>query len=105
MPRLPCITLTWIRIQETHEFVAKYTDLPPMDEWKRELIRAILHDMSDDRETFRDLDNDSESVREGMQRWLCLSDDVPHQAAPGTGGAASAQDVPLLDPCQLSTLN
>ena len=50
--------------------MAKYTDLPPMEEWKRELIGAILRDINDDRENFRDLDNDSESVREGLQRWL-----------------------------------
>jgi hypothetical protein len=78
--------------QEMYEFVAKYTDLPPMDEWKRELIRAILRDMNEDRETFRDVNNDSENVRDGLQRWLCLSDDAPHQAAPtGSAGNASAQ--------------
>ncbi|TVU40260.1 hypothetical protein EJB05_13713, partial [Eragrostis curvula] len=66
---------------ETYEFVAKYGDLPPREQWKRELITAIVRDMNDDRENFRDLDNDSESVREGVQRWLCLSD-APHQDVP-----------------------
>ncbi|TVU40256.1 hypothetical protein EJB05_13709, partial [Eragrostis curvula] len=68
---------------EMFEFLLKYTDLPPREEWKRELTGAFLRDMNDDHENFRDLDNDSESVREGVQRWLCLSD-APHQAVPGS---------------------
>jgi hypothetical protein len=71
--------------QETSEFVAKYTDLPPMEEWKLELMGAAFRDRFDDRESFRDLDNDSESVREGLQRWLCSSG-TPHQAAASDGG-------------------
>ncbi|GJN10536.1 hypothetical protein PR202_ga28635 [Eleusine coracana subsp. coracana] len=67
--------------QETYEFWDKYSELPRREEWKRELTRAILRDIIDDRETFRDLDNDSDSVRQGLQTWLGLSsDDAPHQA-------------------------
>ncbi|TVU13139.1 hypothetical protein EJB05_40671, partial [Eragrostis curvula] len=69
--------------REMFEFVAKYTDLPPMEEWKRELTGALLRDTDDDRESFRDLDDDSESVRDGVQRWLGLSD--------ASGSGASAQ--------------
>ncbi|KAL6647218.1 hypothetical protein ACP70R_014655 [Stipagrostis hirtigluma subsp. patula] len=56
--------------EETYEFVVKYTDLPGMEEWKRELMRSILRNMNDDREAFRDRDDDSDDVREGLQRWL-----------------------------------
>ncbi|TVU13136.1 hypothetical protein EJB05_40668 [Eragrostis curvula] len=81
---------------ETYEFVAKYTDLPPREEWKRELVRAILRDITEDRENFRDLDNDSESVREGVQRWLCLPD------ATVPGDVASSQVcMPFQAPSQL----
>ncbi|GJN20892.1 hypothetical protein PR202_gb08326 [Eleusine coracana subsp. coracana] len=67
---------------ETYEFWDKYSELPRREEWKRELTRAVLRDINDDRETFRDLDNDSDSVREGLQTWLGLSsDDALHQAA------------------------
>ncbi|KAL6880331.1 hypothetical protein ACP4OV_011896 [Aristida adscensionis] len=59
--------------EETYEFVAKYTDLPAMDGWKRELMASILRNMMEDRETFRDRDDDSDNVREGLKRWLCLA--------------------------------
>ncbi|GJN09996.1 hypothetical protein PR202_ga28054 [Eleusine coracana subsp. coracana] len=56
---------------ETYEFWDKYSGLPPVEEWKRELTWAFLRDIDDDRETFRDLDNDdSDSVHEGLQGWL-----------------------------------
>ncbi|KAL6643801.1 hypothetical protein ACP70R_018567 [Stipagrostis hirtigluma subsp. patula] len=41
------------------------TDLPAMEEWKRELLRSILRNANEDRETFRDRDDDSDNVREG----------------------------------------
>lgn len=81
--------------QETYEFWDKYSGLPPREEWKRELTRAVLRDMNDDRETFRDLDNDSDSVRQGLQAWICLAD-APHQPA-----AASTQ---VQCNCSLSAL-
>ncbi|KAL6622595.1 hypothetical protein ACP70R_032474 [Stipagrostis hirtigluma subsp. patula] len=66
--------------EETYEFVAKHTDLPAMEEWKRELMRSIIRNANEDRETFRDRDDDSDSVREGLRRWLCLSSAAQDQA-------------------------
>ncbi|KAF8731665.1 hypothetical protein HU200_015593 [Digitaria exilis] len=58
---------------EAYEFVAKYTDLPAMDDWKRELISSVLRNINEDREAFLDRDDDSENVRQGVERWLAMS--------------------------------
>ncbi|KAL6647219.1 hypothetical protein ACP70R_014656 [Stipagrostis hirtigluma subsp. patula] len=66
--------------QEMYEFVVKYTDLPRMEEWKIELMDSILLNINADRETFRDRDDDSDNVREGLKRWLCLPAAQDHAA-------------------------
>ncbi|RLN34081.1 flavin-containing monooxygenase FMO GS-OX-like 8 [Panicum miliaceum] len=70
-------------------FVRKYTDLPDMEDWKMELFLAAFGNMNDDRETFQDRDNYSESVREGFQRWLA-SAGAQYQAAIDAAGGGDA---------------
>uniref|UniRef100_K3ZZN9 Flavin-containing monooxygenase n=1 Tax=Setaria italica TaxID=4555 RepID=K3ZZN9_SETIT len=54
---------------EVWEFVYWHSDLPRMEDWKVELFTtSILMNLREDRETFRDRDDDSESVREGLRR-------------------------------------
>ncbi|KAF8690680.1 hypothetical protein HU200_041053 [Digitaria exilis] len=59
--------------KEMYEFVAKYTDLAPMEDWKNEIVYSVIRNVKQDRETFRDRDDDSENVRRGVERWLTLN--------------------------------
>ncbi|XP_037438782.1 flavin-containing monooxygenase FMO GS-OX-like 8 [Triticum dicoccoides] len=51
------------------EFGEKYSDIAPLEEWKKELMVSSVVSMMDDVETFRDLANDSENVHKGLQEW------------------------------------
>lgn len=44
-----------------------------MEDWKNEIIYSLLQNVKEDRETFRDHDNDIENVRQGVERWLTMS--------------------------------
>ncbi|KAF8733029.1 hypothetical protein HU200_015387 [Digitaria exilis] len=55
---------------EAWEFVYRHSDLPRMEDWKVELfVTSFVKNKEEDREAFRDRDDDSESVREGLRRW------------------------------------
>ncbi|XP_062187864.1 flavin-containing monooxygenase FMO GS-OX-like 8 [Phragmites australis] len=87
---------------EIYEFVYKYTDLPRMEEWKRELIRSSVKNMIHDRETFRDRDDHSEILREGLQRWYGSAAVQEQEAAAADDDDDAAQlHMPLLAPSQL----
>ncbi|CAD6220721.1 unnamed protein product [Miscanthus lutarioriparius] len=58
---------------EIWEFVYRHSDLPRMEEWKAELFWTGFMNAKDDRDTFRDREDDSENVREGVGRWRCVS--------------------------------
>ncbi|KQJ81763.1 hypothetical protein BRADI_5g02930v3 [Brachypodium distachyon] len=80
--------------QEVLEFWEKYCgDLPPVEEWKSELMEAVSRDFEDDMETFRDRADDddslSENVRMGLQRWYGLSAQAHQDQDLGGGGAAA----------------
>ena len=51
----------------------RHSDLPRMEEWKAELFWTGFMKAKDDRDTFRDREDDSENVREGVRRWRCVS--------------------------------
>lgn len=61
-----------------YEFGEKYCDFPRIENWKREVLLSGLAGMNEDMETFRDRADDSENVREGLQRWHGLA--APAQA-------------------------
>ncbi|KAF8732944.1 hypothetical protein HU200_015295 [Digitaria exilis] len=54
---------------EIREFVYRHSDLPHMEDWKMELFMIGFVNTMEDRETFRDRDDDTENVREGLRRW------------------------------------
>lgn len=92
------------------------SDLPRMEEWKVELfVTSILKNKEEDREEFRDRDDDSESVHEGLRRWRWVAG-AQYEAALAAAAAAASGDhdddagaasvhnkLPV--PCQFSTLN
>ncbi|KAJ1288128.1 hypothetical protein BS78_02G066200 [Paspalum vaginatum] len=95
---------------ENWEFVYRNSDLPRMEDWKVELFYAGLFNSKDDRETFRDRDDDSDGVREGLRRWRRQSGaqyEAALAAASGDHGHADAEtvqvivDKPLLAPCEV----
>uniref|UniRef100_J3LE73 Flavin-containing monooxygenase n=1 Tax=Oryza brachyantha TaxID=4533 RepID=J3LE73_ORYBR len=63
--------------QKMYELGEKYCDFPRTEDWKRELMAIISRNTSDDMETFRDRDDDSDNVRKCMQEWYRLAE---HQA-------------------------
>ena len=82
-----------------------------MEEWKVELFLTSLTDAMDDREAFRDRDDDdySESVRDGLRRWRRVAgaqyEAALAAAASGDRARADADaEAPLPAPCQLSQL-
>ena len=80
-----------------------------MEEWKVELFLTSLTDAMDDREAFRDRDDDdySESVREGLRRWrrVAAAQYEAALAAAASGDRARADaEAPLPAPCQVSHL-
>jgi hypothetical protein len=91
-----------------------------MEDWKVELFRTtILMNSREDRETFRDRDDDSESIREGVRRWRreAGAQYEASLAAAASGDRVHADDAdaaraknkpPLLAtrlaPCQVSNL-
>ncbi|CAL5076652.1 unnamed protein product [Urochloa decumbens] len=103
---------------EVFEFVYRHTDLPRMESWKLELFVAGIMNSMHDRETFRDIDDDSESVREGLQMWRRVAG-AQYQAALAAAVSSSSGDhvhvhavadadaAEMLEPpsCQVSTLN
>ncbi|CAN6165447.1 unnamed protein product [Urochloa humidicola] len=105
-----------VESSEIWEFVYRHSDLPCMEDWKVELFMCNLLNSMADRETFRDLDDDSESICEGLQRWRLVAgaqyEAALAAASPLSGvqvhadpeAEASAQP-PLPVPCQVSTLN
>jgi hypothetical protein len=85
--------------QEIREFPKRYTDLPDMEDWKMEMFATAFGNMNDNRETFQDRDDYSESVREGRRRWLPIAG-AQYQAAiaaacGGGGGDAQVLQKPL----------
>ncbi|CAN6312147.1 unnamed protein product [Urochloa humidicola] len=84
---------------EIWEFVYRHADLPRMEGWKVELFVAGVRNSMADRETFRDLDDDSETVREGLQRWRLVAG-AQYEAALAAAAASSGDCVR-----QVSTLN
>nr|CAB3456305.1 unnamed protein product [Digitaria exilis] len=72
--------------KEMYEFVAKYTDLAPMEDWKNEIVYSVIRNVKQDRETFRDRDDDSQNVRRGVETWLTLN----MSAAAKEDGAANS---------------
>ncbi|CAL5089050.1 unnamed protein product [Urochloa decumbens] len=101
---------------EVFEFVYRHTDLPRMESWKWELFVAGIMNSKDDRETFRDIDDDSESVREGLQMWRRVAG-AQYEAALAAAVSSSSGDrvhavtdadaAEMLEPpsCQVSKLN
>nr|CAB3469571.1 unnamed protein product [Digitaria exilis] len=83
--------------KEICEFVYRNSDLPRMEEWKMELFMIGFVNTMEDRETFRDRDDDTENVREGLRRWRRESVGqyeaaLAAAAASGGGDAACAGD-------------
>ncbi|KAM3317069.1 hypothetical protein ACQJBY_034958 [Aegilops geniculata] len=63
-----------IQPEKMYEFGEKYTDLEPLEEWKKELVMSSIASMMADVETFRDRAyDDSEIVRKGLRGWLDLA--------------------------------
>ncbi|XBH88619.1 hypothetical protein VPH35_075884 [Triticum aestivum] len=63
-----------IEPEKMYEFGERYSDLPPLEEWKKELVMSSLASMLADVETFRDRAyDDSEIVRKGLRGWLDLA--------------------------------
>ncbi|CAL5066628.1 unnamed protein product [Urochloa decumbens] len=103
---------------EIWEFVYRHSDLPRMEDWKVELFMSSLLNSKDDRETFRDRDDDNESIREGLQRWR-LGAGAQYEATLAAAACSSsgnhvhddaealarAPRPPLPAPCQVSTMN
>ncbi|CAL5078929.1 unnamed protein product [Urochloa decumbens] len=103
---------------EVFEFVYRHTDLPRMEGWKLELFVAGITNSMDDRDTFRDIDDDSESVRGGLQMWRRIAG-AQYEAALAAAVSSSSGDhvhvhavadadaAEMLEPpsCQVSTLN
>ncbi|KAG8071206.1 hypothetical protein GUJ93_ZPchr0006g46216 [Zizania palustris] len=58
-----------------YELGEKYCDFPRTEDWKRELMAIISRNTSDDMETFRDHDDDSDNVRKCLQEWYNLATD------------------------------
>nr|BAK03125.1 predicted protein [Hordeum vulgare subsp. vulgare] len=58
--------------QKMYELGEKYSDLAPVEEWKKELVMSSIASKMADVETFRDRADDSENVRKGVQAWLDL---------------------------------
>ena len=90
------------------EFVYRHSDLPRMEEWKVELFLTSLTNAMDDREAFRDRDDDySESIRDGLRRWRRVAgaqyEAALAAAAYGDRACADADaEAPLPAPCQVS---
>nr|TKW30950.1 hypothetical protein SEVIR_2G072900v2 [Setaria viridis] len=99
---------------EVWEFVYRHSNLPRMEDWKVELFTtSILMDSREDRETFRDRDDDSESVLEGLRRWRRVAGAQYEAALAAASGdrfhaeadTAQVNKPPLpAIPCQISTL-
>ncbi|TVU41324.1 hypothetical protein EJB05_14830, partial [Eragrostis curvula] len=63
-----------VQRMEILEFVYRNSDMPRMDDWKMELFVSVVRNTMDDRETFRDRDDDvSDTIKEGRRTWLCVS--------------------------------
>ncbi|WVZ62251.1 hypothetical protein U9M48_012017 [Paspalum notatum var. saurae] len=104
-----------VQRSEIWEFVYRNSDLPRMEDWKVELFNAGHFNSKDDRETFRDRDDNddySEDVREGLRRWRRQSgaqyEAALAAAASGDHGHADAETVQVVDkplpapsPCQV----
>ncbi|RLM85181.1 flavin-containing monooxygenase FMO GS-OX-like 8 [Panicum miliaceum] len=87
-----------------------------MEEWKLELFLTGIMNAMDDREAFRDRDDDdySESVREGLRRWRRVAgaqyEAALAAAASGDRARADADAAPVHEPplppapCQVSQL-
>ncbi|CAL5078932.1 unnamed protein product [Urochloa decumbens] len=104
-------------VLEIWEFVYRHSDLPRMEDWKVELFMSSLLNSKDDREAFREREDDTESIREGQRIWrrvagaqyeaalttaACSGDHVHADDAEALAGAPKP---PLPAPCQVSTMN
>lgn len=78
--------------QKMYELGEKYCDFPRTEEWKRELMAIISRNTSDDMETFRDRDDDSDNVRRCLQEWYALAE---HQAQDEEDPTAAAAQAPV----------
>lgn len=73
VPRKLSHNIGGVEPQKMYEFWEKYSDLAPMEEWKKELVMSSIASMMEDVETFRDRADDSESVQKGLQEWRGLA--------------------------------
>nr|CAB3467312.1 unnamed protein product [Digitaria exilis] len=82
-------------VPEICEFVYRNSDLPRMEGWKMELFMIGFVNTMEDRETFRDRDDNTENVREGLRRWRreSVAQYEAALAAAASGGDAAAARV------------
>ncbi|XP_044377357.1 flavin-containing monooxygenase FMO GS-OX-like 8 [Triticum aestivum] len=73
VPRKHTHNIAGIEPEKMYEFGERYSDLAPLEEWKKELLMSSIASMMADVETFRDRADDSESVRKGVQGWRGLA--------------------------------
>ncbi|XP_040376561.1 flavin-containing monooxygenase FMO GS-OX-like 8 [Oryza brachyantha] len=78
-----------------YELGEKYCDFPRTEDWKRELMAIISRNTSDDMETFRDRDDDSDNVRKCMQEWHLSP--LKASAEHGSDGLADQKDGLAID--------
>ena len=69
VPRKHTHNIAGIEPEKMYEFGERYSDLAPLEEWKKELLMSSIASMMADVETFRDRADDSENVRQGLQGW------------------------------------
>nr|CAB3467219.1 unnamed protein product [Digitaria exilis] len=111
----PSLSFVGVPTAEAWEFVYRHSDLPRMEDWKVEVfMTSIVKNKEEDREAFRDRDDDSESVREELRRWRRVAGaqyKAALAAAAASGGdhaddagAASVHNKPPA-PCQFSVLS
>ncbi|KAM3262934.1 hypothetical protein ACQJBY_053219 [Aegilops geniculata] len=73
VPRKLTHNIGGVEREKVYEFAEKYSDLAPLEEWKKELSMANMASRVEDVETFRDRADYSEKVRKGLQEWRALA--------------------------------
>ncbi|KAF0928980.1 hypothetical protein E2562_011068 [Oryza meyeriana var. granulata] len=76
-----------------YELGEKYCDFPRTEDWKRELMAIISRNTSDDMETFRDRDDDSDNVRKCLQKWYGLAEHQAQDEDPAASSSAAQATV------------
>ncbi|KAK1653749.1 hypothetical protein QYE76_071554 [Lolium multiflorum] len=77
-----------------YEFVEKYCDLAPLEEWKKELVLSSILSMKDDAESFRDHADDGENVQKGLRAWRGLAARAQDKTMADVEVGADAPGVP-----------